>query len=419
MYRGEDYILFTLRIKKYILDSRQELILHMPDSIKAAGPGRIRALNRKAVLDYIRKHGPTSRSGLIPALKLSAAGVSSVTNELINSGLLQNAVPVTDQSAPLRGRPKAPLALNPDAAFAVGLRLQPVDDQCRIQIAWIDYAGQIRQLDTQVFDGFMHIDQVVSAILSVLAKVTRAIPQGAQISSATIAIPGVTSQDEVLIAPALKAIEGHSFAAAIAHKLDYPVSLFNDVNLAVLSELHAQARLRRINFTYLYIGSGVGAGIGLNGELWSANGWAGEVGHLRITQGGSGNSSFEELLNTDRAFGGEIERLGLSADDLDGYAEAISNDDRQALGVVGNYVQLLSELVLIICAVAGLDEVIIDFPSPRLFSHIQVMLEAIIAQQPFKVIISTPANGDGAAVRGAAIAALDMAIDRINSGSSG
>ncbi len=391
----------------------------MPDNIKAAGPGRIRALNRKAVLDYIRKHGPTSRSGLIPALKLSAAGVSSVTNELLNSGLLQNATPATDQGAPLRGRPKSPLALNPNAAFAIGLRLQPVDEQCRIQIAWIDYAGRIRQLDTQVFDGFQHIDQVVNAILSVLSTVTQKIPLALKIYAVTIAIPGVTAQNEVLIAPALKAIEGHSFAAAIAHKLDYPVALYNDVNLAVLSELHAQTRLRRINFTYLYIGSGVGAGIGLNGELWSANGWAGEVGHLRIAHGSTESLSFEELLNTGQAFGGEIERLGLSPDDLDGLAEALSNDDRQALRVVENYVQVLSELVLILCAVAGLDEVIIDFPSQRLFSHMQVMLETLIVQQPFEVIISTPANGDGAAVRGAAIAALDMAIDHINANPTG
>ncbi|MCP4492330.1 MAG: ROK family protein [Gammaproteobacteria bacterium] len=391
----------------------------MSDTIKATGPGRIRALNRKAVLDYIRIHGPTSRSGLIPALKLSAAGVSSVTNELLNSGLLQNAIPATDQGAALRGRPKSPLALNPDAAFAIGLRLQPVDEQCRIQIAWIDYAGQIRQLDTHIFDGFMYIDQVVNAILSVLVKVTQVIPQAVKISAATIAIPGVTAQNEVLLAPALKAIEGHSFAAAIAHKLDYPVSLYNDVNLAVLSELHAQTRLSRINFTYMYIGSGVGAGIGLNGKLWSANGWAGEVGHLRIAHGNTGNLSFEELLNTGHAFGEETERLGLSADDLDGLAEALSSGDKQVLKAVESYTQVLSELVLILCAVAGLDEAIIDFPSQRLFSHMQVMLEASIAQQPLKVIISTPANGDGAAVRGAAIAALDMVIDRINNAPAG
>ncbi|MCP4431504.1 MAG: ROK family protein, partial [Gammaproteobacteria bacterium] len=236
----------------------------MPDNIKAAGPSRIRALNRRAVLDYIRKNGPTSRSGLIPALNLSAAGVSSVTNELLNSGLLQNATPATDQVAPLRGRPKSPLALNPNAAFAIGLRLQPVDEQYRIQISWIDYAGQIRQLPPHSFDDFEHIDSVINAILSVLTEVRQVIPQVSKISAVCIAIPGVTTQDEVLIAPALRAIEGHSFAAAIAHKLDYPVTLYNDVNLAVLSELHAQARLRRINFTYLYIGSGVGAGIGLN-----------------------------------------------------------------------------------------------------------------------------------------------------------
>ncbi len=390
----------------------------MPDIIKAAGPGRIRALNRKAVLDYIRKHGPTSRSGLIPALKLSAAGVSSVTNELLNSGLLQIATATTDQGAPLRGRPKSPLALNPDAAFAIGLRLQPVDEQCRIQVAWIDYAGQIRQLPTHTFDDFQHIDMVVNAILSVLTRVTQLIPKTSKIYAVTIAIPGVTAQDEVLIAPALKAIEGRSFVAAIAHKLDYPVTLYNDVNLAVLSELHAQSRLRRINFTYLYIGSGVGAGIGLNGELWSANGWAGEVGHLRISHGGTESLSFEELLNTGHAFGDEIERLGLSPDDLNGLAEALLNGDKQTLKVVESYVQILSELVLILCAVAGLDEAIIDFPSQRLFSHMQVMLEELITQQLLTVTISTPANGDGAAVRGAAIAALDIAIDRINTRSA-
>ncbi len=386
----------------------------MPDNIKAAGPSRIRALNRRAVLDYIRKNGPTSRSGLIPALNLSAAGVSSVTNELLNSGLLQNATPATDQVAPLRGRPKSPLALNPNAAFAIGLRLQPVDEQCRIQISWIDYAGQIRQLPPHSFDDFEHIDSVINAILSVLTEVRQVIPQVSKIYAVSIAIPGVTTQDEVLIAPALKAIEGHSFAAAIAHKLDYPITLYNDVNLAVLSELHAQARLRRINFTYLYIGSGVGAGIGLNGKLWSANGWAGEVGHLRISRSTTGNLSFEELLHPSHAFGEEIKRLGLLHDDLNGLAEALSNGDKQTLKIVESYVQILSELVLILCAVAGLDEVIIDFPSQGLFAHIQTMLEPLIAQQPFEVIISTPANGDGAAVRGAAIAALDMAIHRIN-----
>ena len=48
----------------------------MVDKVKAAGPARIRALNCKAVLGYIRKNGPISRSGLIPALGLSAAAVA-------------------------------------------------------------------------------------------------------------------------------------------------------------------------------------------------------------------------------------------------------------------------------------------------------------------------------------------------------
>ena len=107
----------------------------MPDKITAAGPSRIRALNRKAVLSYIRKHGPTPRSDLIPALKLSAAAVSSVTSELMSNGLLRTAPPEVSANLAARGRPKSPLEFNPSAVYAFGMRLLPFDDRCRIQMA--------------------------------------------------------------------------------------------------------------------------------------------------------------------------------------------------------------------------------------------------------------------------------------------
>ncbi len=386
----------------------------MPDNIKAAGPSRIRALNRKAVLDYIREYGPTPRADLIPALNLSAAAVSSVTNELVNGKFLRTSLQ-GNSGLTLRGRPKSPLELNPDAAYALGLRLLPIDDQWRLQLAWIDYAGQIKLLETQVFDEFQGVDGMIEAILSALASMETQVPASNKILAATLAIPGVVSDDEVLLVPAFPTIEGRSFVSALAHQIKYPISLANDVNLAVLSELHAQPRLSKLNFAYLYIGSGVGAGIGLHGRLWSANGWAGEVGHILIDRGSRPSLSFEELLNPRKAFKDELKRLDLSTDDLDGLAQADSNGNPQTSNVMAEYAQILYELVTVLYSVLGLDEIIIDFPSDTLFSRLRPVIERLLAGQALQVIISTPAMGDGAGVRGAAIAALDTAINRLES----
>lgn len=394
------------------------MLAPMRNKITAAGPGRIRALNRRAVLNYIRKNGPTPRSDLIPALSLSAAAVSSVTNELLNKGLLRVELPGAGNDAGARGRPKSPLALNPGAVYALGLRLHPVENRCRIQMAWIDYAGQIRHAEPVYFDDFKRTDGVIDAIVSALSDLEKLVPDRRKILAATVAIPGVVAQDNVLIAPALNVIEGRSFSSALAHQIDYPISLSNDVNLAVLSELHAQSRLNQLNFAYLYIGSGVGAGIGLRGQLWSSNGWAGEVGHLRIGRGGGSKVSFEELLRPSDAFAAEIKRLGLLTDDLDGLAEAANGADQGATAVLIDYAQILSELILVLASVLGLDEVIIDFPSDRLFSHLRPIIDTLLAEQSLQVVVSTPAMDDGAAVRGAAIAALDVAIDQVESLSS-
>jgi len=385
----------------------------MRNNTAAAGPGRIRALNRKAVLAYIRKNGPTPRSDLIPALKLSAAGVSSVTNELVNNALLRADLPGAGSDLGARGRPKSPLALNPDAAYALGLRLQPVDGRCRIQMAWIDYAGQIRQLEPLVFDDFKRADGVIDAVRSALSILEQAVPDSRRIRSAAVAIPGVVTRDDVLFAPALEVIVGRSFASAIASQIDYPIALANDVNLAVLSELHAQPRLSQLNFAYLYIGAGIGAGLGLRGQLWTANGWEGEVGHVCINRGSEPRASFETLLSPSKAFAAETKRLGLAPDNLGAIADAAAGGDQATKAVLNEYAQILCELILVLVAVPGLDEVIIDFPSDRLFSHLRPILEGLISAQPLKVAISSPAEDDGAAVRGAAISALDVTIEQV------
>ena len=57
----------------------------------------------------------------------------------------------------------------------------------------------------------------------------------------------------------------------------------NDVNLAALGEHHAGAAHGINEFVFIAIGTGVGAGIMLNGQLLRGSGWsAGEIGYMLV-----------------------------------------------------------------------------------------------------------------------------------------
>ena len=191
----------------------------------------------------------------------------------------------------------------------------------------------------------------------------------------------------------------------------YPIEMDNDVNLAVRFELYEKAEFRQQNFAYLYIGSGVGAGIGLGGEIWASNGWAGEIGHLTLSRGDKGNQSFEALLATHRQLSDQLERIGLPRDGLNELADIAQRED--AAKIIAEYAQLLHELVQVLNSVLGLDEVVIDFPSGRLLQLLLDRVDQLIDQQPLKLRVSAAESGHVAVVQGAALAALEKYLDRV------
>src|SRR5689334_16509336 len=83
-------------------------------------------LNRRLILEQIRRREPISRSEIVDATGLSKAAVSSIVAELIESGLVEES---GSQSTAI-GRPRILLSLIPDAAFTVGAEL--TNQECRV-----------------------------------------------------------------------------------------------------------------------------------------------------------------------------------------------------------------------------------------------------------------------------------------------
>ncbi|MBI3970142.1 MAG: ROK family protein [Chloroflexi bacterium] len=81
--------------------------------------------------------------------------------------------------------------------------------------------------------------------------------------------------------------DGYPLRATIEQKLDTQAVLDNDANAAALGEALFGAGRGVKNLLYVNVGTGIGAGIVLNGALYHGeHGVAGEIGHVTVMPGG-------------------------------------------------------------------------------------------------------------------------------------
>ncbi len=97
--------------------------------------------------------------------------------------------------------------------------------------------------------------------------------------------PGITDTDQGIVIETsyLMGWQNVPLRALLEGKLGIPVAVENDVNAAALGESWEGAARGISDFVFLAIGTGIGAGIMLNGQLFRGKGWvAGEVGYMLV-----------------------------------------------------------------------------------------------------------------------------------------
>jgi len=109
-----------------------------------------------------------------------------------------------------------------------------------------------------------------------------------EIEKIGIGVPGqVDRENGILIsAPNLYAYD-LNFKKVLGEHFGIDVIVSNDVDVATLGELKFGAGVGYNNAVCVFVGTGVGAGIVINGEVWTgATGTAGEIGHIVVASGG-------------------------------------------------------------------------------------------------------------------------------------
>ncbi len=125
------------------------------------------------------------------------------------------------------------------------------------------------------------------AVLSRIAELVDAV-DGDPVA-AGVGIPGVVNEGRVLTVPNLANWhEQVDLASELGERLGVPVALGNDANVGLLGEWLAGSAHGARNVLGLWLGTGVGGALILDGRPYlGARGAAGEIGHVVVQAGGA------------------------------------------------------------------------------------------------------------------------------------
>lgn len=154
-----------------------------------------------------------------------------------------------------------------------------------LRMAAVDREGKIlhrTKHDTPKSD---RADEIIAAIVEAASECLKSIKKKGWIKAFGAAVPATLNAPAgvILKAPNLPALDGFRFSATISDELNLPVVLENDANAAAIGENWRGAAKDFANSICVTLGTGVGGGIILNGNiLRGIDGTAGEIGHICV-----------------------------------------------------------------------------------------------------------------------------------------
>jgi glucokinase len=159
-----------------------------------------------------------------------------------------------------------------------------------IRSALTDSSGKIlgrlnQKTDRTATNAETNLQLVLSTVDDLLAESNHSL---SQLRCVAIGLPGQVDTQKGLLfsAPNIPHWEDLQVRDWFQSKLDAPVLLNNDVNMAVLGEYWKGAAQGCRNFFFIGLGTGIGGGVFINGKLLEGSRFgAGEIGYLVLAPG--------------------------------------------------------------------------------------------------------------------------------------
>lgn len=245
---------------------------------------RVGDYNQVVVLEAIRQHAAgLSRVEVAVLTGLSAQTVSNICRRLLEQGLVEEA----GKQGGGPGKPRTLLRLVPQGRYAIGVHLDPAV----VTVVVLDLLGRVVARRERPLRHGAGPGQVLADVADDVDAVVEASGVDRErIVGLGVAAPGPvdSAAGAVVHPPNLPGWDRVAVRDLLAASTGLPVVLDKDVVAAAVAEMWAGGVGGTGSAVFFYLGTGVGAGLVLRGEVHrGASGNSGEVGHLVTGRGGA------------------------------------------------------------------------------------------------------------------------------------
>jgi predicted NBD/HSP70 family sugar kinase len=401
-------------------------VVRVPGGVpRRADRSAIRRNNLEVVTRHLATAGRASRADIAAGTGLTNSTVARLVAELQNLGLVREV-----GTAPARGagRPGAWVELDGTNLLVVGCEV----NVHRMVVRVCDLGGRlhahiVRHVNASSMSASAATRRLGRLCRQMIGQATSTLPQRASVVSVVAAVPGIVDDSirTVIAAPNLH-WTNFPLAAALGDALDLtgvPVMVGNDANFAALAELWSGLHPGVDDLVYVTGDVGIGGGLIVGGRLLaSANGQAGEVGHMTLDPAGpecacGRHGCWESYVGLDalRASTGQRHRTVRPSAFIASVAQLARAHDPAtlaALSSVGTWLGFgLSNLINLLgtqrVILGGYFSELSEWILPAAYASLS---EHVFISQPIDSLVVTSTLGSGAAATGAALYAIDRLL---------
>jgi predicted NBD/HSP70 family sugar kinase len=261
---------------------------------RGSSQGGLRQFNERVVLQAIRLHGALPGAEIARQTQLTAQTISLITKRLLDDGLLLKGEPQRGKV----GQPSVPLALNPDGAYAVGIKV----GRRSVDVLLVDFTGAVRErwsLDYR----YPEPRQLLAEIRRRLDDIRKLLSPAARerVQGIGLAMPlSLGGWQTLLDMPPEVAARwpATDLRAEVAALGDWPVHLLKDTAAACVAELVAGRGRSTPSFLYVFVDTFIGGGLVIDSHLRAGlHGNAGAIGSLPLARCDAKGAAPPQLLS--------------------------------------------------------------------------------------------------------------------------
>ncbi|MGL9972049.1 ROK family protein [Enterococcus sp. DIV1420a] len=299
----------------------------------------IREQNEAQILNQIIKHKEISRAELSKITSLNKASVSSITNKLINDGLI---IEKRVGEATNRGRKPIMLTFNGSSSGLV----------IAIDLGYNYIDGALASLDgkeihrVQLIDTYVNKKNVRDLIHKVFNQLTSSYPHTHHgIVGMAIALQGQVLNNKI-ISTSYNDLAEINLVEMLNQEYNFPVFLQNEASLSALGEYTFSSDIE--NLASISLHSGIGVGLVKNGKLDVGNkGYAGQLGHTILFPNGrkctcGNNGCLEKYCSTQVIYHEISKEKKLNKINSDIVSSLYNNKELKVVEMIEQYAYYLS-----------------------------------------------------------------------------